>query len=234
MYTSEIVKPLEIKMLKKLLAIAMLSISGQAISAAAVPTFTDADWAGVPYPGALSKEEVMGLFVGPVEKNGREWTLYYSFNNDDLRAVTADRQFEVRQLVDANLFAHQQFTVDRTGKLKVELALVSLTKLFPRQADDGGEEYFLVARLPISTQLTAEELTNSVVIAVQSTSTFEEDEALARENLAEYKRTIGKRNTHNLRMFVRPHLVSLMGATLESDEEIEEEAEEEANEFEQN
>jgi hypothetical protein len=203
MYTSEIVKPLEIKMLKKLLAIAMLSMSGHAINAAAVPTFTDADWARIPYPGTFSAGEVMELFVAPLEKNGHEWTLA-SFKSDELRAVIADRQFEVRQENDPAIFAHQHFQVDRTGKLKIELALVSLTKPFSRQADDGDEEYSLIARLLITTQLTAEELTNPIVRAVQSPLTFEQESRLARENMAEYKRTIVNRNARNSLIFFRP------------------------------
>jgi hypothetical protein len=238
MYTSEIIKPLENKMLKKILAIAMLSMSGHATCAADVPTFTDADWAGVPVPGTLSVDEVMRLFVGPVQKNGREWTLY-SFNNDDLRAVTADRQFEARQLVDANLFAHQQFEVDSTGRLKIELFLVSMAKNFPRQV--GDKEYFRPSRLPITTQLTAEELKNPIVIAVKSSSTFEEESRLARADIAKYQRALGVRNARQLLIFVRPdradevraELEDMM-ADLEADEEIEEEAEEEADEFEQN
>lgn len=199
-------------MLKSLLAIIVLSVSSYGISAAA-PGFTEADWEGVPYPGELTVEEVMGLFAGPIEKGGREWTLA-SFDNDELTAVTSDRRFEVRQLMDEDLFAHQQFKVDSAGVLKCELFLVSLTKTYPRTAGDGDEEFYLTARLPITTPLTAEELTNPIIREVQSDKTFEEESRLARENMAEYKRMIGLRNARHLLIFVRPDRVDEVAAML--------------------
>lgn len=46
-------------MLKKLLVMIALSMGGHVVSAA-TESFTDADWAGIPMPGELSVEEVMG------------------------------------------------------------------------------------------------------------------------------------------------------------------------------
>ena len=188
-------------MLKKLLVMIALSMGGHVVSAA-TESFTDADWAGIPMPGELSVEEVVGLFVGPVEKGGREWTLA-SLNNDELRAVVADQQFEVRQLTDEDVFAHQQFMVDSAGVLKYELFLVSLTKTYPIETEDDGRLFSLMTLLPITTQLTPEELMNPIVRAVRSALTFEEELKLARENMGEFERTVGARNARNMLMFIR-------------------------------
>lgn len=202
-------------MLKNLLVSVILGMSGQVISAA-VPGFTDADWAGVPTPGVLSVDEVMGLFAGPVEQGGHEWTLA-SFDNDELTAVIADRKFEVRQLIDEGLFAHQQFRVDSAGVLSSELFLVSQTKTYPREDEDGDAEFYITARLPITTPLTAAELMNPIVKAVQSTLTFEEESRLARENMEEYQRTIGIRNARDLLMFVRSDRIDEVKAELDAE-----------------
>ena len=202
-------------MLRKLLVIIAISMSSYGISAAA-REFTEADWAGVPAPGELSVEEVMGLFVGPIEKGGREWTLA-SLNNAELTAVIADRQFEVRQLTDGDVFLRQQFTVDSAGMLRRELFLVSLTKTYPREEGDEDEEFYLNAHLPILTQLKAAELANPIVRAIQSPLTFEEESRLARENMGEYQRTIGLRNARNLLIFLHPDRMEEARAELEAE-----------------
>lgn len=202
-------------MLKNLLAIIALSMGGYGISAA-TESFTDADWAGIPMPGELSVEEVVGLFVGPVEKGGREWTLA-SLNNDELRAVVADQQFEVRQLTDEDVFAHQQFTVDSAGVLRCEMFLVSLTKTYPTETEDDGRLFSLMALLPITTQLTPEELMNPIVKAVRSSLTFEEESRLARENMGKFERTVGARNARQLLMFIRPDRVEEYKAMLDAE-----------------
>lgn len=61
-------------MFKKLLTVITLCFGVQALNAA-VPEFTNADWAAIPAPGEVTVEEVMELFAGPLEKNGREWAL---------------------------------------------------------------------------------------------------------------------------------------------------------------
>ncbi|QOL19636.1 hypothetical protein [Candidatus Bodocaedibacter vickermanii] len=203
-------------MLKKLLVMIAIIVGGHAVNAAAA-SFTESDWAGIPTPGEFSVEEVMELFVGPVNKSGREWTLC-SFTNDKLKDVTADRDFEVRQLVDEDLFAHQQFTVDSAGVLKFDLFLVSRTKECPSQPGDGESVFNLATNLPITTQLTPEELMNPIVKAVRSSLTFEEELKLARENMGEFERTVGARNARQLLMFVRPDRVEELRAMF--DEEL--------------
>lgn len=158
----------------------------------------------------------MGLFVGSVEKDGREWTLDL-FNNDALTAVVADRDFEIRQFMDEDLFAHQPIRVDSEGVLRRELFLVSRTKVYPKQAEDEDSEHAFTASLPISTPLTAEELMNPIVQAVRLPITFEEDLKLARDNPKEYKRTLGGVNASRLLVFIRPDRVEEFKAMLEEE-----------------
>lgn len=200
-------------MLKKILAVIAISMSGYGINAAAEPGFTEVDWEGVPSPGELTVDDVMGLFVEPIERGGRKWTLG-SFDNDDFKAVIGDGQFEVRQIEDEELFAHQQFKVDSAGVLKYEMFLVSLTKTYEREAGDGDEEFYRNARLPITTQLTPEELMNPIIRAVQSDKTFEEESRFARENIEEYQRTVGLRDARQLLMFVHADRVDEVAAML--------------------
>jgi hypothetical protein len=197
-------------MFRSLLVIAIFSMGGHAISAA-VPEFTDADWAGVPTPGVLSVDEVMELFVGPIEKSGREWTLA-SFDNDRLTVVMDDREFDIKEFVGEDLFAHQCFNVDSSGVLKSEVFLVSRTKTHPREEGDGDMKFYIMASLPITTPLTAAELMNPIVKAVQSTLTFEAESRLVRENMPEYMRTIGIKHARDLLIFIRPDRIDEMKA----------------------
>jgi hypothetical protein len=202
-------------MLKKILIIIAISLGGHVVSAA-TESFTDADWAGIPRPGEFSVEEVMELFVGPVNKRRRKWTLA-SFNKDQLGEVVADQQFEVRQLTDEDVFAHQQFTVDSAGVLKFDVFLVSRTKECPSQPGDGESVFNLSTNLPITTQLTPEELMNPIVKAVRSSLTFEEESRLARENMGKFERTVGARNARQLLMFIRPDRVEEYKAMLDAE-----------------
>jgi hypothetical protein len=80
--------------------------------------------------------------------------------------------------------------------------LVSLTKTYPPEEEDGN--VFIEVLLPISTQLTAEELTNPIIRRIQSTMSFREEFKLARENRAEYQYTIERRNAWYRLTFLTP------------------------------
>lgn len=177
-------------------------------------TFSDSAWTSIPNPGTLSAEEVMALFAGPSEKDGREWSLD-SFNNDELRAILADRQFDVKTLMDEAVFAHHPFAVDREGYIRYEFFLVSLTQFYPaEEADEPDTMYNLNTPLPIKTKLTPAELENPIVHALQSTLTFEEQRKLFRENPGEFARTEGTKKARNLLIFALPEKRSEIAALL--------------------
>jgi|GEM_PF-3341281 len=165
-------------------------------------TFSDADWAEVPVLGELSSDDVMNLFSGPIENSGREWSLD-SFDNDDLRAVVKDRQFDVKTLMDETVFAHQPFSVDSEGYLRYKVYLASRTKILPSEEDDSSS-FALCAEFSITTKLTDEELANPIVKALQSSLSFEQQRKFFRENREEFERTEGMKNAGHFLIFAQP------------------------------
>lgn len=200
-------------MLKSLLAIIVLSVSSYGISAAAEPGFTEADWAGVPEPGELSVEEVMELFAGPIEKDGREWTLDL-FDNEKLKNLMDGGHLAVKTIESAECFAHQPFFVDSSGRLRYERYLISVTEVDPNAEIDpkAGEILKLddvvvcvkLLRMPISTRLTEEDLNNPIIKAVQLDVTFQEQERLDRDDAENLRQTKGEENIRRWLVFVRP------------------------------
>jgi len=183
-----------------------LSASDASCSTSLTLAFSDANWEAIPSPGEVSVDEVMSLGEGSIEIRDHEWRLG-SFDNDDLRAVIADGKFELRPLMDEDLFAYQPFSVDSEGYIRYELFLVSLTKTMP--PEDGDEEEFaLNAQLPIMTKLNDAELANPIVKAVQSNLSFEEQSNLYRRNPEEFKRTQGIKKVRDLLIFLRPERVA--------------------------
>ncbi|QOL19639.1 hypothetical protein [Candidatus Bodocaedibacter vickermanii] len=184
-------------MLKNLLAIIALSMGGYGISAAA-PDFSEADWARVPYPGEFTVEEVMELFAGPIEKGGREWTLDL-FDNEELKNLMDGGHLVVKPIGLGEFFAHQPFFVDSLGRLRYEQFLISATEVDQNtEADPKAGEILKVddivlcvkkVRLPISMQLTEEDLNNPIIKAVQLNVTFQEQERLDRDDMENLRQT---------------------------------------------
>jgi hypothetical protein len=164
-------------------------------------TFSDANWAAIPNPGELSAYDILDLFVG-LEKNGRNWNLC-AFNNDEFKDILEDHQFDVRTLMDPDLFARHPFSVDSEGYIQYEVFLVSRTKTMPFEDEDGAE-FALSTRLSIVTKLTDEELANPIVKAAQSPLSFEQQRKLFREKPEDFKGTEGIRNARRLLIFSRP------------------------------
>lgn len=186
---------------------------GSPSAAAEQVVFSDEAWAGIPDPGTLTKNDVMDLFVGEIEKDGRAWSLC-SFNNDSLRAVTEDQNFDIEQLEEQGLFAHKKFSVDSEGYIRYELMLVSQTKT---DIDEDGNEFMLTAVLRIGTQLTSAELADPIVKAVRSPMSFELQSRLHRENPAEYERTVGADEVRKMLIFIKPEMRATLAAAIEAE-----------------
>lgn len=177
--------------------------------------FSDADWASIP-TCKVTEDDVMNLFVGPVEIGGREWTMS-DFNNDKFREVIADRQFDVRVFDDEDTFVHQQFQVDSEGYIQYKVAIESLTKILEETADEDGEtvQFSLCSLFSVRTKLTAEELDNPIVKYLKSNLSFEEMNALHLRNSQEFEATVGLEEAKKVLVFLKPELHAEVIAALE-------------------
>lgn len=197
-------------MLQKLFILIMVGIFcnhlnfGSASGMPEIPAFFDVDWASIP-TCKVTEYDVMNLFVGPVEIGGREWTMS-NFNNDEFRAVIADRQFDVKVFDEEDTFAHQKFRVDSKGYIQYRFAIVSRTKCFDATDEDEGKPYSLCSILTVSTKLTEEELDNPIIQYMQSELSFEEMNALHSRKPHEFEATIGLEEANKLLAFLKPEL----------------------------
>lgn len=196
------------KILKTVAAILYFnSYETNASTADHLPTFCESDWQNVPSLPAFTCHDIMEMFVGPVLKDAKLWTLE-GFNNDDFKDVIDDNEFELRTFYDEseNIFHRPPFAVDGNNFVRFELFLVSKTKTYennPNEDDDDDDDFMKIAHIPVARQLTEEEQNNPIIAYLRSSFTFEEQNNLHRTNPNAYLE-FATSKAFKLAIFVKP------------------------------
>lgn len=131
------------------------------------PTFTDAKIAFMPSLTGITADQVMEVFAGDVDINGRRWGLRRLGNNDHLREAIegGPTHFTVNPLAD-DQFACPLFDLDKNAVWRMRVYIQHHEKTF----DDGSP---LAHTLEFITQLTSEEQENPFLAGLKGRFSFE-------------------------------------------------------------
>lgn len=136
-----------------------------------LPSFSDEAWAGIPIPGELTTDDIIGILEGGIEKNGHLWKMVGGEKGflKPVVAVIGDEAYTIH-LRRSESYIHEEFAFrgDTYKSIKYALLLRSKTQFVWKPVTDSNGRSLQkhlpkTANLWISTDLSDEEVENPII-----------------------------------------------------------------------